>query len=229
MGLADHLRVELPSPVSVHDKSRGGATLESLFTAIQIMTVKNPTCNMVVLLVGGICNLTRIEKTEHGRQVMFNISESDIKIQNIKTQIEAIANFCSDHHHKLIIGTITPADLINAREHYITTKKLRRPTTEEEEQHIITSLTHQQSALEDAISVINHFISDHQDIFHYNIVNQHRDLDNKSIKKRGKNGKNKGKTAKFNANNLTDGVHLVDIIQFTIFSKFVTASKRLIF
>lgn len=138
--IVDHVRDQLPTDILVEDTSRssGGAKLENIFEQFRITTrhlsSTYPPYKILVLVVGGICNLTHIERTQYGRQIIFKITEFGIKIQNIKTQVQAIANFCIDRHVKLVICTITPVDLKDAREHYIKTSKLRRPKTKEEEE-----------------------------------------------------------------------------------------------
>ena len=81
--------------------------------------------------------------------------------------------------------------LKNARGHFIKTRKLRRPESKEEEEDIVSALSQQQLALDDAISEINECITEEQDNLHYNIINQHRDADNRSVNKEGKWDKEK--------------------------------------
>lgn len=227
-GLATHLRKKIPPSTKTFVNYQKGARLEDLYATIRTTADRLnrtlPPHETVILLHGGICNLTERTYLKEGQQITFNINKAEQKADQIKTEFRKVANYCRHRGYKLIVATITPADLIKSRDEYIKEKRLSSKAKDKHQE-----LVEQQTVLEETLAKINSHVIENQQELQYSAINIHRDCINRVIKTRGKKGKKRQlKIRKLNSEHLQDGIHADKILNNLIFNKLTAACIRAI-
>ena len=192
-----------------------GATIDTLASELisnsqKIMTNHKFT-KLVVILYGGICDMTTLRRTPGNEQVSY--VPNDSTLTQIKSAIDKVIKYTMDHDISLVLSTIMPVDLIKSKDYKMRTGKL-----------FISSYTD-----EDLLAQQEHLIADLKNVNDYIIsqaitknityVNVAREIEKVSIKKKG------GKKIHNNFVHLFDGVHSDDTLKKKIFNKLINSLK----
>jgi hypothetical protein len=176
-----------------------GANLKVLKEEIQKHL--HPEKQNIIMLAGGICNLT--SKITHRGGVEITYTSTD-KVQNITSTLHDISDELSHSNTIVKIATIPPVSL----DKYSTFQKSKHRLSDS----IFSTDTvqQQQRDLEADITQINNTITAINQHNGVRTVNWHRDLLRTSIKKRGWNGQSRKSVTKYTYGKLYDGVHAVE-------------------
>jgi len=182
-GLADHLQTQqLVAGTEIIDCSLGGATVDLLTRKLQKLCKDITSSQVIVVLYGGLCSLTTRTSKPKQTQVIYNRAG---QTHLVKSQIDLLITFCRSRGYELIISTIVPCCLEDAKQSNISLKlldpSLALPTD-------ITTI--QQVELEqDIVDINDHIISkaSQQGLSYFNA---HKHIQKQSRKgKRGRNHK----------------------------------------
>lgn len=225
-GLDSNLRQggTLPDKTIIDSHSKGGATLEDLFKDLRRTTReavrKHPGHKVVIILSGGICNLTTKSGGRHDTQVHYNHDESSLG--NIRKTLDEIWAYSNERGYYLIVTSILPVSLKISTEFQIKTGRLRTSRYTEEE------LAEQQGALDQDILDLNNHIAQKCKRENAVFVNLSNDLQTISTKTLGKRKKYKKKITKIHYEKLFDGVHPDDELKANLFARISKACRYLL-
>ena len=230
-GLADRLSERLGEYAQFIDATRGGATIPQIVTTVETVAdscLQYHHHRTVVIFVGGICSLTRRQKTTFGVETTFDEDSSHInaKIQTIKEDLQKLWEINSNKGIYTITTTILPVNLVHARAYNIECKRLHAPGLFSE-----SEVQLQEGFLLHAIDNINTFIKEKTipSVFPLNLwVNIHNQLEYHSLKQQGNSATRKVRTVENKSNHLSDGVHADAHLQNKIAARIAAACRRII-
>lgn len=177
----------------------------------------------IAVISGGICGLTTLWGSEESQDLQIFYNSSRRNISRIKSKIDEIISYCQRRHIDLILTTISPACLIEARDSYIRKGQLRRSRY----RYRTSELEEQQKYLEEDVNDLNDHITGRSTAEGLKYLNL-----NKSITKTSNRGKKRGRPKlhfKFTYERFTDGVHVNNKVKEEWFSKIGNLLKSKLF
>ena len=229
-GLCHVLTKDLDKGVRVVDVARGGATIDDIYSSI---TSSTKSCTeyhhhkCVVVLLGGICSLTRRARTRAGYEISYDPAQSDQRITNLEHKLKDICQYTEGRGIHTVCCSIYPASLLRAREFNIQEGRLD-PIRSTYSEDIL--LTHQDS-LETAIQTVNDRVKQELTDLNYPLVtwvNLHKELTDRSKKAVGSAKNKKKRVLKWKYINLYDGVHPNQSLKKIIGEKILHTCQRVI-
>lgn len=225
-GLEDTLRQggALPDKTIVEARSKGGATLQDLFRDLRHTTRaairKHLGHKIVVVLSGGICNLTTKSGGRGDTQIHYKRDENSL--QNIRKTLDEILQYTKERGYYLVVTTILPASLSLSAEFNVANGRLRASKLNEEE------LAEQQQLLEKDISDLNTHIAERCKDENTIYVNLTNDIQTVTTRTLGRRKKYKKKISKIHYEKLYDGVHPNDDLKSKLFMRILKACSYLL-
>ena len=210
-GLGNYLHsADLPSDLHINDYVLRGASYTRLSDELRKQVEHHSGQHTIAILNGGICSVTERETHAGGLEIVFH----DPSLPDICNRIDEIVQFCTDSNCNLGISTIIPADLSQAKQHYIRTRKLR------ESRYSPAQTEEQQARQENFVGEINAYIKSRTNNNNVKLINLFHDITARSKKGRCRHESVLGRTSTvIDYTKLADGVHPGAKLQTQIFKK----------
>jgi hypothetical protein len=213
-GLIAFLKQKLPSIFTVAGDFQTGANISTLFQIIR-RTTRNFNKQLsghrtIVVINGGICNITSRSHFNCGVQVHFETKEG--RIEKLKKDLDEITTYCKDRGYIPIFTTVIGADLIKSRDDYLNKGWLKTS------RFSTAQLLEQQERLNQTLEEVNNIILSGRHNNIHGVCNLHRDSELRAHTTKGRRAR-KIKTQVLDSSLLYDGVHYVPSLQTKTYDK----------
>ena len=177
---------DIPSDLHINDHVLRGASYTRLFDELrtQVEHHRHRGQQIIDIFNSGICSITERETHAWGLEIAFH----DPSLPDICHKIDEIVKFCTYSDCNLGITISIPADLSQAKQHYIRTRKLR-------ESRYLPAQTEAQQARQNFVDEINACIKSRTNNNNVKLINLFYDIMARSKKGRCRHESVLGRTS----------------------------------
>lgn len=205
----------------VQEQTIPGGKIEDLLLAAKRCRTSirrnHPSHRVIVLLSGGICNLTTKgspatskERSKHYTEIYYVPNRRSV--DDLKKQLNDVIQLCKGEGWYLVLSTIPPADLAKSAQHKIAHHQLDCSSFTEEQ------LETQQRELHNTTIALNEFITERSVKEEIRLADLQAPFIRISTKKSGRSQHQPRKVTRLVTTGLEDGVHFDQNLRVKLFN-----------